>query len=140
MRAMPCCAQVLCSSFSPYCRSSLQGARFGRALRPSRPSANHHCRDIDRFARAVLEGWVAGSDGSGGSGDGAAAVPAAKQPGAAAMMGAAVAASRVVCRLPSRIGAAPVVYGIPCLVRPIEQQQEQQQQQRRPRQQAKSSR
>lgn len=68
-------------------------------------------RDIDRFGRAVLDGWLAGGggDGNGGGGGGGSS-------GGGGAFGAAVAAARRACRLPNLIGAAPVVYGVPCAV------------------------
>jgi separase len=85
-------------------------------------------RDIDRFGRAVLEGWLGGGAGGAGGGRGGGAADSAgsgsddgggggggREP---RLLGSAVAASRGVCRLPNLIGAAPVVYGVPCLVDP----------------------
>jgi len=78
-------------------------------LSPTPKQRTH--RDIDRFGKAVLEGWLSSGSGS-GSGD----CEDASGGGNARMLGSAVAASRSVCRLPNLIGAAPVVYGVPCLI------------------------
>lgn len=91
-------------------------------------------RDIDRFARAVLEAWLppTGSDepteGCSATAPlvpGAGAHPerllsqqaaAAGGCGRGAAVSAAVAAGRGACRLPHLIGAAPVCYGLPSSV------------------------
>jgi hypothetical protein len=74
----------------------------------------------------VLEGWLgraaAGGSGSGsgssdgsGSGSGSGCSRSGGE-GGTCLMGGAVAASRRVCRLPNLIGAAPVVFGVPCVI------------------------
>ncbi|KAK9822647.1 hypothetical protein WJX81_003434 [Elliptochloris bilobata] len=87
-------------------------------------------RDIDRFARAMLEAWLPLPPPAATPGR-AIAIPAASSaveanpagPGAVgawqrqAAVAAAVAAGRLACRLPHLIGAAPVCYGLPADVR-----------------------
>jgi hypothetical protein len=114
-------------------------AARGAAGRPSctGPPFTFHHRDIDRFGRAVLEGWLGRGGGSGGStgsassgsgsdsGSGSGSGGKSRDGGGSGSggggvcpMGAAVADSRRACRLPNLIGAAPVVYGVPCLINP----------------------
>lgn len=78
--------------------------------------------DIDRFSRALLKHWLAQDD---------AADPSEMKPAAgrgsmkavesdeqrSACVGLTVAQSRAACRLQHLIGAAPVCWGVPLLVR-----------------------
>ena len=86
-------------------------------------------RDIDRFAAALLGEWLVGGEeggggGGGGRGNGETTTmtngnnpnPNPNKP-TLRCVAASVARARRACRLPSLIGAAPVVYGVPTAVK-----------------------
>ena len=76
-------------------------------------------RDIDRFAKTLLEKWL-----SEGKGEGSMHEAEAEQDSSDIAQGSerllcvsrSVSESRHVCRLPHLIGAAPVCYGVPTSV------------------------
>ena len=85
-------------------------------------------RDIDRFAAALLGEWLPlgegeEEEGGGGGGDdekrksGATSSTDNATKLATRCVAASVARARRACRLPSLIGAAPVVYGVPTAVK-----------------------
>lgn len=70
-------------------------------------------RDIDRFSRSLLCHWVPSHPEHSPLPD----RQAAESPKTEEVsLSAAVSASRPACRLKHLIGAAPVCYGLPCLV------------------------
>jgi len=69
-------------------------------------------RDIDRYTRAVLDEWTTAPGREADPHP-----PAVDPPGGLACMGHAVKTHRTKCRLPHLIGAAPVCYGLPTLLK-----------------------
>jgi hypothetical protein len=116
-------AQLPRREMLPACAPSTPGSRCAchRATTQRNPPWQPR-RDTDRFGRAVLDGWLGrgtatgDGDGRGSSSGSGKSGSAGGRPGGCAMPGSAVAAGRRVCRLPNLIGAAPVVYGVPCLI------------------------
>ena len=69
-------------------------------------------RDIDRFSRALLCHWVPSHPAH-------SPLPLSQLQAdrkAEVSLSAAISASRSACRLKHLIGAAPVCYGLPCMV------------------------
>ncbi len=62
-------------------------------------------RDIDRFTKAVLHAWTTNENNEGKG---------------AMCMAKALHSGRGKCRLPHLIGAAPVCYGLPTLIKPYQ--------------------
>ena len=70
-------------------------------------------RDIDRFSRSLLCHWVPSHPAHSPLPD---SHLQENQQAGAVSLSTAISASRSACRLKHLIGAAPVCYGLPCLV------------------------
>ena len=76
-------------------------------------------RDIDRFAKTLLEKWLSEGPGEGGMQEAQAEQDSRDRVHGSERLlcvSRSVSDSRSVCRLPHLIGAAPVCYGVPTSV------------------------